>query len=118
MPKIAPPPQEKSGFATPQQTPEIKMPKMKKDGAEKAKNDLRRLIKSIGLDPQRLIRAGQLAEMALKDKNLYPMAVQNAIQEGLISPQDIKQGGVDYKLLAQGITVGKLTQQLIQEGKL
>ena len=89
MPKIAPPPQEKSNIDAAQQMPEMERPKMKKDGAEKAKNDLRRLIKSIGLDPQRLIRAGQLAEMALKDKNLYPMAVQNAIQEGLISPQDI-----------------------------
>ena len=118
MPKNLPPPQEKSGFATQQQMPEMEMPEMKKGGAEKAKNDLRRLIKSIGLDPQRLIRAGQLAEMAMKDKSLYPMAVQNAIQEGLISPQDIKQGGVDYKLLAQGVTVAKLTQQLMQEGKL
>jgi hypothetical protein len=29
-----------------------------------------------------------------------------------------KEPGIDYKLLANGITAGKLTEELIKEGKL
>jgi len=49
---------------------------------------------------------------------MYPIAVQHAIRQGLISPQDVAPQGIDYKLLANGITAGKLTQQLIDEGKI
>lgn len=85
---------------------------------EKAKNDLRRIIKEVGIDPQRIIKAGQYAEMALKDPSMYQMAVQYAIQENLISQDDVQPGGIDYKILASGITAGKMTQELLQEGKL
>lgn len=91
-----------------EQTPEIK----------KAKNDLRRIIQQVGIDPQRIVIAGQYAERALRDPAMYPVAIQMAIKENLISERDIQPGGIDYKLLASGITAGMLTQELLDEGLL
>jgi len=93
----------------PKQSPEI----------EKAKNDLRRVIKQVGIDPQKVIQAGQYAEAALKDPKMYPMAIQNAVQAGLLTEDQVpKEPGVNWKLLAQGLTAGKLTAELVAEGKL
>lgn len=105
------PPQEKSVSGNP-------APGLSSEQTEKAKNNLRRIIKQVGIDPQRLIEAGQMAEMALKNPKLFPMVVQKAIQADLITPQDVQPGGVDYRLLAYGITAGKMTQELLKEGKL
>ena len=92
----------------PEQTPEVK----------KAKNDLRRIIQQTGIDPQRIIIAGQYAQRALREPAMYPVAIQMAIKENLISENDIEPGGINYKLLAAGITAGKLTQELLDEGAL
>jgi len=120
-----PPPPEKSGFPKSEKGPLEKdvmeavknkgKPKQP-EGVEKAKNDLRRIIKQVGIDPKRIVKAGQMAEMALKDKSLYPMAIQNAIKENLVAEKDFQPGVVDYGLLAKGITAGRLAQQLIEEG--
>jgi len=86
---------------------------------EKAKNDLRRVIKQVGIDPQKVIQAGQFAEAALKNPSMYPMAIQNAVQAGLLTEDQVpKEPGVNWKLLAQGMTAGKLTAELVAEGKL
>jgi len=58
--------------------------------------------------------AGQYAERALRDPAMYPVAIQMAIKENLISEEDVQPGGIDYKLLANGITAGMLTQELIR----
>lgn len=100
--------QRKGQPQRPEQTPEV----------TKAKNDLRRVIKQVGIDPQRIILAGQYAERALREPAMYPVAIQMAIQENLISENDIEPGGINYKLLAAGITAGKLTQELLDEGAL
>lgn len=92
----------------PEQTPEVK----------KAKNDLRRIIKQVGIDPMRIIQAGKYAEEALTNPAMYPIAIEVAIRENLISESDIEPGGINYKLLAAGITAGKLTQELLDEGAL
>lgn len=89
----------------------------KKEGVEKAKNDLRRIIQQVGIDPRRLVQAGKFAEAALRDKSMYPIAIQMAIKLDLISPEDVQPGGIDYRLLSYGITAGKLTQELIDEGQ-
>ena len=91
-----------------EQTPEV----------TKAKNDLRRIIQQVGIDPQRVIIAGQYAERALRDPAMYPVAIQMAIRENLISEDDVDPNGIDYKLLANGITAGILTQELLDEGAL
>ena len=100
--------QRKGQLSPVEQTPEVK----------KAKNDLRRIIQQVGIDPQRIIIAGQYAERALRDPAMYPVAIQMAIKENLISESDIEPGGINYKLLAAGITAGKLTQELLDEGAL
>ena len=100
--------QRKGQPQRPEQSPEIK----------KAKNDLRRIIKQVGIDPQRVILAGQYAERALRDPAMYPIAIQMAIKENLISEKDVQPGGIDYKLLANGITAGILTKELLDEGAL
>lgn len=92
----------------PEQPPEV----------EKAKAELLKVIKDQKIDPQMLIRAGQLAEAALNDLTLYPMAVDVAIREGLIAESDVGNEGVNYKLLANGITAGMMVQELMEEGRL
>lgn len=92
----------------PEQTAEVK----------KAKNDLRRIIKDVGIDPMRIVQAGKYAEEALVNPAMYPIAIDMAIRENLISENDIEPGGINYKLLAAGITAGKLTQELLDEGAL
>lgn len=92
----------------PEQPPEV----------EKAKAELLKVIKDQKIDPQMLIRAGQLAEAALSDESLYPMAVDVAIREGLISEADVGNEGINYKLLANGITAGMMVQELMEEGRL
>jgi len=93
-------------------------PKQSSD-IEKAKNDLRRVIQQVGIDPQKVIQAGQFAEAAIKNPSMYPMAIQNAVQAGLLTEDQVpKEPGVNWKLLAQGMTAGKLTAELVAEGKL
>ena len=92
----------------PKSTPEIK----------KAKQQLLQTIKQYNINPQQLIEGGKLSSTALKDPKMYPIAVQYAVRQGLITPQDVAPEGIDYKLLATGITVGKITQEPISEGKL
>ena len=84
----------------------------------KAKNDLRRIIKEVGIDPMRIVMAGKYAEEALTNPSMYPVAIEVAIRENLISESDIQPGGINYNLLAAGITAGKLTQELLDEGAL
>ena len=93
---------------SPEQSPEVL----------KAKNDLRRIIKEVGIDPMRIIMAGKYAEEALTNPSMYPVAIEVAIRENLISESDIQPGGINYNLLAAGITAGKLTQELLDEGAL
>jgi hypothetical protein len=92
----------------PEQPPEV----------EKAKTELLKVIKDQNIDPMLLIRAGQLAEAALSDPTMYPMAVEVAIREGLIAPEDVGNEGVNYKLLANGITAGMMVKELMDEGRL
>ncbi len=92
----------------PEQPPEV----------ERAKTELLKVINDQKIDPMKLIRAGQLAETALNDATLYPMAVEVAIREELITPEDVGDEGINYKLLANGITAGMMVKELMEEGRL
>ena len=123
--KPLPPSPEKMENTAPQQIDVEVMELVKRKGkpeqppeVEKAKAELLKVIKDQKIDPQMLIRAGQLAEAALSDLSLYPMAVDVAIREGLISEADVGNEGVNYKLLANGITAGMMVQELMEEGRL
>ena len=123
-----PAPQKKSDFGATQQKPLEKevMEAVKRKGkptqpkeVEKSKTELLNVIRQQNLDPQAIIRAGKMAEAALKNpREMYQVAVDNAIKQGLIRPQDVQPGVIDWKILGIGLTAGKLTEQLIQEGKL
>lgn len=92
----------------------------KEESAEisQAKERLLKVMQTAQISPQTVIKAGQYAEQALKNPQMYPIAVQTAIREKLINPEDVQPGGIDYKLLANGITAAKMVQELMQEGRL
>ena len=91
----------------PKSTPEIK----------KAKQQLLQTIKQYNINPQQLIEGGKLSSTALKDPKMYPIAIQMAVKEGLLTPDQVpKEPGINWKLLSQGITAGRLTAELVKEG--
>jgi len=119
---LSPPPEKMENDATQQVDTDVMDLIKRKESPEqspdvlKAKNDLRRIIKEVGIDPMRIIMAGKYAEEALTNPSMYPVAIEVAIRENLISENDIQPGGINYNLLAAGITAGKLTQELLDEG--
>jgi len=122
MPNIPSPAPQKNPISAPQQDQEV-MGLLQRGGKtkntpeiEKAKNDLRRIIKQVNIDPKRIVRAGELAQQALKDPKMYQIAIQNAIKENLISQKEVQPGVIDYGLLGKGITAGRLVAEMIKEG--
>ena len=86
---------------------------------QQTKDRLLKIIKTSGADPQKIILAGKYAMEALRKPEMYPMAIEIAIKSGILTPDQAPKGeGIDYQLLANGITAGKLTEELIKEGKL
>jgi hypothetical protein len=83
---------------------------------EKAMAQLKEIMAKNNIQPQILVEAGKMADAALKDKSLYPMVVEMAVKQGLITPDQIKPGG-DARLLAGASTAGKLAQMMIDQGK-
>jgi hypothetical protein len=122
MTNIVPTPQ-KNPISAPQQDQAV-MEQVKKkrqpdqrDEVKKAKDRILKLIKEFNIPAQKLVQAGKYAEAALKDPKMYPIAIQMAVKEGILTPDQAPKGGqIDYKLLANGISVGKLAQMLIDEG--
>ena len=91
----------------------------KPDQVQQVKNRLLKVIQTSGADPQKIIQAGKYAEMGLKSPEMYQMALKYALAAGILTEDQLpKEPGIDYKLLANGITAGKLTEELIAEGKL
>jgi hypothetical protein len=82
---------------------------------EKAKEQIRQYITQNKIDPNILIQVGQLCSQALRDPTMYQMAVDMAVKNGIMTKEEIGPG-TNYKLLGIGITIGKLTQQIVQEG--
>jgi len=120
-----PTPQKKPDFAPQQESMEKDVMQAVKNKGKpeqspeivKAKRDLARVIKQVGIDPKKIVEAGQYAEAALKDPNMYQVALQMALKNGILTEDQLpKEPGIDYKLLANGITAGKLTQELLAEG--
>jgi hypothetical protein len=120
-----PTPQKKPDFAPQQESMEKDVMQAVKNKGKpeqspeivKAKRDLARVIKQVGIDPQKIVEAGQYAEAALKDPNMYQVALQMALKNGILTEDQLpKEPGINYKLLANGITAGKLTQELLAEG--
>ena len=83
---------------------------------EKAKAQLQQVITQNGIKPEQLVRAGQMAMMAIQDKSTYPMLAQMAVKEGLIQPNEIPPEP-DYKMLAGLVSAGKLAQMIVDQSK-
>jgi len=122
MTNIVPTPQKNPIFAQQQDQAVMEQVKKKRqpdqrDEVKKAKDRILKLIKEFNIPAQKLVQAGKYAEAALKDPKMYPIAIQMAVKEGILTPDQAPKGGqIDYKLLANGISVGKLAQMLIDEG--
>jgi formiminotetrahydrofolate cyclodeaminase len=123
-----PPPPKKTGFPDSAKGPLEKdvMEAVKRKGKpsrppeiEKAKRDLLQIIQKKKLNPQAIIHAGQLAEAAMKNpKEMYQIALQNALKEGLITPQEVQPGVVDWKVIATGVAAGNMVKEMMEEGML
>jgi len=93
--------------------------KSKPEPVQQAKERLLKIIKQVGLDPQKVIQAGKYAESALKRPEMYQMALDKAVKAGLLTPDQLPKGpGIDFQLLGNGLTAGRLTEELVKEGKL
>jgi len=126
MPNTLPAPQ-KNPISAPQQTQPINADVMdlvkkkrqpdQRGEVQKAKERILKIIKQFGIPAQKLVQAGKYAEAALRDPKMYPIAIQMAVKEGILTPdQAPKSGEIDYNLLASGISVGKIAKMLIDEG--
>jgi hypothetical protein len=82
----------------------------------KMKREISSLIGEGKVSPQQLTQLGVLAEQSIKDKALFPVLKKAAVQTGIMSPADFKEG-IDYQVLAYLIVIGKVTQQMIQAGQ-
>ena len=108
------PPQKKSGFPDGEvmsaiqnkgqitQTPEI----------EQAKQQLSAVLAKDNINPSLVVQIGQMAEKSLRDKTLYPMIKQQAIQSKLAQATEIQEG-FDYRFIGAMISAGRLAQMLM-----
>jgi hypothetical protein len=92
--------------------------KMTSPEKEKAKENLRRIIQQVGVNPQDILRGEQYAKQSLKNPKMYPIAVQMAIKEGLLPPDTPVTAKIDFKVITTALTAGKLVRELMEEGKI
>jgi len=84
---------------------------------EQAKEQIKQIMRAQNITPQQIMRGAQMAELAIRDKTMYPAMVQMAVKEGLIQPNQIGPG-IDYKFLAGAVAAGKIAQMIMDEGGL
>jgi hypothetical protein len=91
----------------------------KPEPVKQAKERLLKVIQTSGADPQKIILAGKYAMQAVRNPEMYQMALSFALKNGILTSDQMPKGpGVDYTLLQNGIAAGKLTEELMKEGKL
>ena len=85
---------------------------------EKAKEQIKSLMKQNNVSPDIVIQIGDLANQSVSDPSIYQMLVQKAVQSGLITQNQIQpsKNGMDLKLVAAAITLGKLAKMIKDEG--
>jgi len=85
--------------------------------AEQTKRDLIESIKEEGLDPNMLMKLGDMAEAVLKDKTLYPQFLQAVIDNDLAEEADLS-GEIDYQLIGLFITTREIVKEMMTSGEL
>jgi len=85
---------------------------------EQTKERILKILQTAKVNPQELISLGKYAKQAARNPELYPMVVDFALKNQLITQDMVKGKGIDYQLLSIGVTLGKLTEELVKEGKI
>jgi hypothetical protein len=84
--------------------------------AQKIKEQLLRIIKEQNFDPKMIVRSGELAYQILQNPASWKQVTQQAIQEGVATPQDLQQEPTRDELV-QIYASGEVVRKLILEGK-
>lgn len=84
---------------------------------EQAKRDLIESIKEEGLDPNMLIKLGDMAEAVLKDKSLYPQFLQAVIDNDLAEEEDFS-AEIDYQLVGFFVATREIVKEMMASGEL
>ena len=79
---------------------------------EQAKQQLKAVLAKDNINPSLVVQIGQMAEKSLRDKTLYPMVKQQAIQSKMAQASEIQEG-FDYRFIGAIISAGKLAQMLM-----
>ena len=69
------------------------------------------LIQKHNVDPGLLAKIGDMAFAAIKDKAMYPMVKDAIVKNKLAKPEQLQQG-LDYKMLANFVMIGKVAKKL------
>ena len=85
--------------------------------AEQAKRDLIESIKEEGLDPNMLIKLGDMAEAVLKDQSLYPQFLQAVIDNDLAEEQEFSSQ-IDYQLIGFFVATREIVKEMMASGEL
>jgi hypothetical protein len=123
-PQIPSPPQKKSDFSKSPASPAM-MEMIKRKGqpkstpeVEKAKQQIKSAMQKYNVSPDTVIQIGEMAKQSVSKPVIYQMLIQKATQTGLISQNEIKpsKNGMDLRLIAAAITLGKLAEMIKKEG--
>jgi hypothetical protein len=85
---------------------------------EKAKQQIKELMQQNNVNPDILIQIGKMAKQSFSRPENYQILIQQATQSGLIKQEEIKptKNGMDLRLIAAAITIGKLAEMIKNEG--
>lgn len=109
------PPQKKSGFPDSEVMGAMQGKQQSEQDPQiaNAQEQLQKLITENNIDPNTLIQLGDMASQALKDKSLYPIVKQKALESKIAKPEDIQEG-FDYRFIGAMISSGKLAEMLVR----
>jgi hypothetical protein len=80
---------------------------------EIAKEETRKFLAENNIQPQAMMRFGEMADATIKDKALYPMFREQLIKTGMADETDIPTK-YNYTILVIISTMGRLAGQLTQ----
>ena len=70
---------------------------------EQTKERILKILQTAKVNPQELISLGKYAKQAARNPELYPMVVDFALKNQLITQDMVKGKGIDYQLLSTTI---------------
>ena len=82
-----------------------------------ARKEVKEFIQMNEIQPEFMVRIGEMATACLKDKTLYPMLRQQLMASGYFEDDDLTQK-YNPTQLAVFSTVGKMTSDMMQTGEL